>query len=218
MNKDLAIMESMVNPSRDFGPQMQSDKIGTLALALSKAQSAMTGAVKGSTNPHFKSSYADLTACVAAARLPLAANGLAVIQTVMPLDGKFVLCTTLAHESGEWIRSVYPLNPSKPGPQPLGSEVTYARRYSYCAIIGLAPAGDDDDAESATDRVQQEVISKAVSAIKTALAAEDAPGLLEVWTELNEGEMTYIWREFNSHQKKAIREMLQAAREASNDA
>lgn len=123
---------------------MQSENINELAAALAKAQGAIQAAVKGKVNPAFKSKYADLAAVWDACREQLSANGLAVIQTFdTTADGVF-LTTTLAHSSGQWMRSVFPVRPVKNDPQGLGSATTYARRYSLAAMVGVAPDDDDD--------------------------------------------------------------------------
>ena len=131
---------------------MQSETIGALAAALSKAQADITGALKDSSNPFFKSKYADLASCWDACRKQLAANNLAVIQTVYVHWDKdeSVLATTLAHSSGEWIRSELPIRAKDASPQAQGSAITYARRYALAAIVGLAQI--DDDAEAAQGR------------------------------------------------------------------
>ena len=131
---------------------MQSDSIGALAAALSKAQADITGALKDSSNPFFKSKYADLASCWDACRKQLAANNLAVIQTVYVHweRNETVLATTLAHSSGEWIRSDLPIRAKDTSPQAQGSAITYARRYALAAIVGLAQI--DDDAEAAQGR------------------------------------------------------------------
>ena len=85
---------------------MQSDSIGALAAALSKAQADITGALKDSSNPFFKSKYADLASCWDACRKQLAANGLSVIQTTQMTEQGLMLVTTLAHSSGEWIAAI----------------------------------------------------------------------------------------------------------------
>lgn len=130
-------------------------KIGKLAEALCKVQGEITGAVTDSDNPFFKSKYADLTSVWGACRKALTKHGLAVIQTtdVLPSGGA-CLCTTLAHSSGEYITGRYPLMPQKQDPQAWGSALTYARRYCLAAIVGVAPVGDDDDAEAAMHRDQ----------------------------------------------------------------
>src|SRR5688572_33264995 len=100
-----------------------SENIGELADALAQAQGEITGALKDSKNPFFKSSYADLASCWDACRQPLTKHGLAVIQTTeVAQNGVDVLVvTTLAHESGEWIRGRLHMTPVKPDPQGIGS-------------------------------------------------------------------------------------------------
>jgi hypothetical protein len=131
---------------------MQSESIGALAAALSKAQADITGALKDSSNPFFKSKYADLASCWDACRKQLAANNLAVIQTIYVHwdSGQTMLSTKLAHSSGEWIRSDLPVLAKDLSPQAQGSGITYARRYALAAIVGLAQV--DDDAEAAQGR------------------------------------------------------------------
>ena len=129
---------------------MQSESIAALAAALSKAQADITGALKDSSNPFFKSKYADLASCWDACRKQLAANGLCVIQTTGMTDAGLVLITTLAHSSGEWIVGYLPVAAKDSSPQAQGSGITYARRYALAAIVGLAQI--DDDAEAAQAR------------------------------------------------------------------
>jgi hypothetical protein len=128
---------------------MQSETIGTLASALAKAQGEFGAAKFNRVNPHFKSKYADLTAVIDAIRAPLSKNGIAWVQTIEPVNGAgMVLTTTLVHgESGEWVRSIYPL-PAATAPQQFGSALTYAKRYSLAAIVGVS-ADEDDDANVA---------------------------------------------------------------------
>jgi hypothetical protein len=129
---------------------MQSETIGALAAALSKAQAGITGALKDSANPFFKSKYADLASCWDACRRQLTENGLAVVQTIRTENDESLLVTTLAHSSGEWIRSELPIRAKDASPQAQGSAITYARRYALAAIVGLAQI--DDDAEAAQGR------------------------------------------------------------------
>jgi len=129
---------------------MQSESIAALAAALSKAQGSITGALKDSSNPFFKSKYADLASCWDACRAQLAANGLCVIQTTDIIADRPVLITTLAHSSGEWVKSITPILTKDDSPQAQGSGITYARRYALAAIVGLAQI--DDDAEAAQGR------------------------------------------------------------------
>jgi len=130
----------------------QSDAICDLAAALAKAQAEMTHASKDAKNPHLKSKYADLSAVIDAARPHLAKNGLSVVQvTETDEAGTVVLMTQLSHASGQWVRGWYPVKPVKNDPQGFGSALTYARRYSYAAIVGVAASGEDDDGNAATN-------------------------------------------------------------------
>jgi hypothetical protein len=128
----------------------QSSSIAALAAALAKAQSSITGAVKDSANPFFKSKYADLESVWAACRKPLTENGLSVIQTTQPTKHGLMLVTTLAHSSGEWIRGYMTILTKDSTAQSMGSGITYARRYALAAICGVYQA--DDDAEAAVGR------------------------------------------------------------------
>jgi hypothetical protein len=125
--------------------ELQSAEINELAKALSKAQGVMTSAQKDGSNPHFRSSYATLASIFQATRKPLTDNGLCVVQTMLPDN---TLVTTLVHESGQWLRSYFKLSPAQNTPQGVGSALTYGRRYSLAAIVGISQ--DDDDAEEAS--------------------------------------------------------------------
>ncbi len=135
---------------------MKSESIKQLTTALSVVQSELKGAKMDSENPFFKSKYADLTAIWSSCRSVLTKNGFAVIQTMDfdPSTGKTFVVTTLSHKSGEWMEGKLAVNPEKNTPQGMGSAITYARRYSLAAIVGVAPEGDDDG-EGATDRTKQ---------------------------------------------------------------
>jgi len=124
---------------------MQSDNINELAKALVGAQAEFSAVPKGSVNPFFKSKYAALPDVVATAGPVLAKHGLAVSQFI----GSDELITYLLHESGQFIAHTMTLHIIKDDPQAQGSAVTYARRYSYMACLGLV-ADDDDDANLAT--------------------------------------------------------------------
>ena len=141
---------------------MQSETIGALAAALAKAQGAIKPAPMDRDNPFFKSKYATLTSLWESARAALAANGLAVTQaTDFDNDGKIVLVTTLMHSSGEWIGSVYPVDPVDRKPQSLGSAITYARRYAFGALVGLS-SDDDDDGNAGNGNGAQQSATNAV--------------------------------------------------------
>ena len=128
-----------------------SETMGAIATALAKAQAAIKGAPKDSTNPHFNSRYADLLSIREACRDALGAHELSVIQSPSA-DANLVRMTTLLlHSSGEWIESdVLQVQARDANPQAVGSCLTYLRRYQLAAMLGIAP--EDDDAEAAEGR------------------------------------------------------------------
>src|SRR3954464_14744289 len=112
----------------------QSEEIKELVGALSKAQGSMRPAVFNRVNPHFKNRYADFTSCMDCCREPLANNGLSIMQYCETVNDKLMLVTMLAHTSGQWMKSYFPLNPMKMDSQSIGSAMTYGKRYSLSAL------------------------------------------------------------------------------------
>lgn len=129
-------------------PMSTSGGLAKLAEALAKAQSVMGGAAKDKTNPHFGSKYADLASVMDACREPLAQNGLAVVQTTTSNPDGVAVTTKLLHSSGESIESTFWLPVVQKTPQGYGSALTYARRYSLSALVGVAAEDDDGNAAS----------------------------------------------------------------------
>ena len=124
-----------------------------IASALVKAQKAFGPALKTSTNPHFKSRYADLAACVEAVVDALNANGIALVQQSHECPDGVIVETVFVHESGETFSSGRLHVPAtKHDAQGYGSALTYARRYSLMAACGIAP--EDDDGNWATRKAE----------------------------------------------------------------
>lgn len=115
---------------------------------MGQAQSQFSPIKQDKDNPFFKSRFASLGAIIDATKGALAKNGLAVSQLV-DTNGVVHVDTLLMHESGEWIRSSISLKPKADDPQSIGSAITYGRRYSLGAILGVA-SEDDDDGQSAS--------------------------------------------------------------------
>lgn len=112
-----------------------------------------TADVKAKTGASFKYQYADLTAVTEKVMPLLSKHGLAFSASPTIKDGRFVLAFVLMHPAGGFDNSIhgyYPL-PEHGSPQDVGSAITYARRYALCAVTGVAPGGDDDDAGRAQD-------------------------------------------------------------------
>jgi hypothetical protein len=130
---------------------LQSENIANLSKALSIVQGKLTYAVKDSANPFFKSKYADLESVWDACRSLLAENGLCVMQfpgTYSDLDKSMSLTTILSHSSGEWISQEMSVPMSKVDAQGAGSCLSYMRRYSLAAVVGVVQADDDGNAAS----------------------------------------------------------------------
>jgi hypothetical protein len=128
-----------------------SEQIELLATALNKVQQTELFALTDKENPFFKSKYADLSSVWSVARKPLTENGLSVSQTMdKGSNGDPVIITTLFHNSGQWLRGRLEIPAPKKDPQSFGAAITYGRRYSLAAILGICP--EDDDAESAMKR------------------------------------------------------------------
>ncbi len=131
-----------------------SADIGELAKALATFQGKVGSVGKGSTAKVEKDGrllysykYADLASVLEATREERAAAGLSVAQfpTGDAVSG-ITLVTTLLHSSGQWMRGNLMLKPTDTKPQTIGSLITYMRRYSYSAALGIATEEDDDGA------------------------------------------------------------------------
>ena len=121
----------------------------TIYQAFIAAQKQFGPALKTSTNPHFRSRYADLSACVEAVIDALNDNGLGLIQTTHPCDDGVTVDTIFVHESGATMSSgLLHLPASKQDCQGYGSALSYGRRYSLMAICGIAPEDDDGNRAS----------------------------------------------------------------------
>lgn len=148
-----AATNEIINFSEHSKPKYESEDLKELYTALAKAQEEMESAKLDSKNPFFKSTYADLPSVIKASRPFLAKNGLAVMQRVMTnVNNTIYLSTRLCHSSGQWIESSMPIDPPKKTIQDIGSYITYVRRYTYSALIGVVGSDDDDDGEAAMVR------------------------------------------------------------------
>jgi hypothetical protein len=120
-----------------------------LAQALAAAQAEMTNPTKTKTANAGKYiyRYADLAEVIDHVRPVLGKHGLSFTQLTVYGEGRNQLVTRLFHKSGQYLDSTYPL-PVSAGAQEMGSAITYARRYSLCAILGIAAEADDDGAKA----------------------------------------------------------------------
>ena len=173
----------------------RSEEIVELVGALNKFQAAITSVKKEADNPFFHAKYADLDSVWDMLRKPLTENGLAVTQTTETSEDKLFLLTTLFHTSGQWMNTQYPIVPMKQrarddgggwiasdDPQSLGSAITYARRYSLSALLGVSSGEPDDDGEKAMARDKPQQAGKQTNNSASFLCPEDGKPLkLQAW-------------------------------------
>lgn len=122
--------------------------------ALAKMQGELTATAKGAKGQvrgNKSYAYSTIADVWDAIREPLAKHGLAITQTEGYFDNFVTLTTTLRHVSGEQIegsRPIMTVEGAIKDPQAYGSALTYARRYGITAMVGIAPADDDDGASA----------------------------------------------------------------------
>jgi hypothetical protein len=140
-----------------------SDAIGQLAGALAKAQAGLINPRKTLTatieadGDKRSYRYAPLGEGLTIARRTLGRHELAIVQTTeIDPAGTVILTTMLVHASGEWIATRWPVCPLEAcsDPKRMGAALTYARRYSLFALVGLA--GEDDLDAPGVKRVPRE--------------------------------------------------------------
>jgi hypothetical protein len=135
--------------------QRSSETIGAIATALAKAQIELNNPEKSLTatiqSPFPREAsrtfrYASLSSGLDLIRKSLGRHEIATVQTTSIDDaaGLIRLTTVLAHTSGEWISSDWPVCPvsETAAPQRMGAALTYARRYALFTLVGIA--GEDD--------------------------------------------------------------------------
>lgn len=183
-----------------------SEHVNELFAALAKAQGAIINPSKDSRNPHFNSSYADLSSGINAIRLALTSQNIGFVQLTR-LDGDvLMLDTRLTHASGQWIESTFPVCRFPSKPQETGSALTYARRYSLFAMVGIA--GDDDDGNEAS-RSETPVPPRSVSLSRVASYDEAASkqardAMLDELDNCNSREQLHDWATKHSSEKARL--------------
>lgn len=141
---------------------MTDTPINQLYAALAAAQGELKnpektkdGKVKGTSKTSGKDyeygfKYADIGDVLEAALPVLSKHGLCVMQPTKIVDGAIILVTRIAHTAGAVIESEYPVCSLNGNHQSMGAALTYARRYAFTTLIGIA-AVDDTDGEGAAD-------------------------------------------------------------------
>lgn len=170
---------------------MHSESIKNLLPALSAAIAEMADPVKNAANPHFKNRYADLGEVIECAEEALVKHKLLVTETLETADGGVQLLRTRVWHtpSGEWLDSVVRLLVGKMEMQPLGSAITYARRYARKALFGMSDVDDDGNAagkQKAKPKAEAAATVQPFDLVEDALSAldnVDSQADLKVWVE-----------------------------------
>lgn len=204
------------------------------AAAFVRAQAGFGAALKTSTNPHFRSRYADLSACVEAVIDSLHKNGFALMQKTHECEYGVAVETILMHESGEQISGgILRVPASKQDPQGYGSALTYARRYSLMAVCGIAPEDDDGNAASKPKPAEkkpmqipanvagQDYLDKCdeqeralILDFAMEIEAADDQGAFDAYTKakqtLDTEQQAALWSKVSSQKRTAIKKIGQA--------
>jgi hypothetical protein len=175
------------SPMRRKTMQRSSETIGAIAAALAKAQGELTNPEKSLTatiramNPRDHDQtfrYAALSSGLDIVRKVLGGHEIATVQTtaIDEETGLIRLTTTLAHSSGQWLSSEWPVCPisETAAPRRMGAALTYARRYALFTLVGIA--GEDDlDAPDLAEGGKADAANKGGTADNDGVAARLRP-------------------------------------------
>jgi hypothetical protein len=146
---------------------------------LIKAQGELKDAEKTGMNPHFGHGYSTLQDIFEVIKPVLQTNGLGFMQSPEAGSDEKVrslkVTTRIFHTSGEWVESDISVDLSQAGPQALGSAITYLRRYSITALLGVASEEDDDGNKATPKPVEKKPPYVAKAATPTATPKPATP-------------------------------------------
>jgi hypothetical protein len=208
-----------------------SESLANLGAALAAAMGEIQNVSKDRAGYGYK--YADLAQVLDLARPVLSKHGIAVIQAPHNEGGGIAVTTRLIHASGEWLEEtlILPVEITKnlSAAQASGVVITYARRYSLAAMVGIAqedtdaakPQTKDKVAETEQVRMPTKVTAAAlvgekfdeddrakyVDLIQTALMVDDQGALAELLDELRSDAVLKIavWDKLPSADRSAIK-------------
>lgn len=192
-----------------------------LAAALARAQGEFqtirkdrSATVTMKSGGQYRYAFADLATVLEAVRPALAKHELALVQlpTVRQVDcAAFVAIETiLAHSSGASIATHLELALSDSTPQAIGSGMTYARRYSVLALLGIAAEDEDDDAEGAQPRApEQRPARERKGSAEPAKASESQRKM--VWARAKERARGFLAEGDADGEKRLAEEIVRAA-------
>lgn len=222
----------------DYGSTPSPWLLKNLFTAMAKAQSQLGVALKNANNPFFKSKYAPLEEVWKACRKALTDNGIAVLQfPIHSDDGRLHLETMLCHSSGESISRTFSTPVKDQTPQGYGSAITYLRRFSLAATVGVVADEDDDGATAsgtvkpgvgvhkATDGVKLDKVQslKVANLVGTVIdcfsAGQEAEAFAAIeGAGLDSDERVYLWSQLDSKQRSALKKIGESKKQGAKDA
>ena len=178
-----------------------SDQVDQLIPALVKVQRSELSAFKDGHNSHRKYGYATINSFLDSVRGILAENEIVLSQVIQQGSPDPMLVTLLIHASGQWIRSEMPLvGAHKQGAQDIGSMITYMRRYSIAAILGVTTNEEqDDDGAKAQEKHEHEK-----NRANQTIDAKEAKLLQERFEKLDANFQQYLLKELSKDHGKTI--------------
>lgn len=129
-----------------------SPTVGKIFTSIGQLQETLPIIGKNAINPHFQNTYADLAAIIEVANERMNKVGLSYSQVPSADSQNVTVTTIIVHGvSGEWIRGSLSMIAKNPGPQAVGSTITYCKRYALQSMLGIGTADEDDDGNAGSD-------------------------------------------------------------------
>lgn len=164
----------------------QTDQVWSKIFQIQQMELAV---VKNAKNPFFKSKYSDLTQ-INEVIIPVL-NNLKLVIAFLPCSKglEYLVSDT---ESGQWFSSIYPMNIEDKNPQEIGSQITYARRYTIKSLFNLNDIDDDGNAASGKSVVTTYEVPKAspVATVSKPNLMPGTPATEELKKEYASGKLT----------------------------
>lgn len=140
-----------------------SESMSKIAPALLEVQRKLEAIPKDEKRNNFGKRYTNLGTILRVAKEALNGNDMVILQggDGSTLNGHLNIETTILHTSGEYISGTFSVPYGDMTPQKAGSAITYARRYSAAALLGMV-SEEDDDGEASSVPAQKSIEKKAL--------------------------------------------------------
>jgi len=170
--KELTIQALENEKAKKKDDPYQSEQVNEIVAALSKAQGEYPVIDPDRENFYVKSKYADLFMIFTTVQPILAKHGLSISQpTRLEADGSTIMHTRIYHSSGQWLETRARILPAKLTHQDYGAAMTYNKRYSAMAILGIAIPKDPTD-DDAAESIKEEDLKSAKKGTEPSYSAK----------------------------------------------